>query len=310
MKTIHNSEHEIELFDLYSEVLDAYRQKINKPQEKIGLVTYRSEDSQVAMYLFDQESYQKFKDHVTHIPQTIRVRLYSDNEITEESITGKVLVVKSAVNGKIHEVPIIKDWYYMDIMIKSIIPKYFFPCQFVYEAPGHHLEFRYNIGWEQFYAFATHEDNRDQRYFEVSAGKGSIKEQILSFRRDYANLVLPLMHQHQAVFLDQSLAPEEKLEKMIALTKQMADINSGTVKHRDIEYHLRRELHLPENAKLESQWRKLYDLEQTLVREVEEGEWNGNGTYWNNYLIKTYNTDSTEMLPILERELLCEEYQH
>ncbi len=304
------AQYEIELFDLYSELLDSYRQISDQPKEIIGVLIYKSEDSQVTMYSFDQESYQKFKDYVVHIPQATPVRLHYHYGESANRFTGKVLVVKSGVNGKIHEVPTIDDWYYTKEMIYSTIPEYFFPCQFVYEAPGHYIGFHDRRSWYAFQAFATHEDNRGQRYFEVSAGKGSIKEQILSCRRDYANLVLPLMRQHQAVFLDQSLTPEDKLEKMVALTKQMANLESGCTKHRKAEEKLRNKLDPSEKNENETNWSKLYDLEQTFIKEVDEGDFNDHGTYWNEDLVKYYNTDSTEMLPIIEQELLFKEHQH
>ena len=306
-------EHEIELFDLYQEVKDAYCQKINKPDESISILYYKSHDSQVYMYVFDQESYNKFKEHVSAIPQSTPVRVEYSYYISKSVVSGKVLVVKSGVNNKVHEVPIFttkSKWDYVSNMIKDVIPKYFFPSQFIYNSAGHRFEFNDPDSWEKFVNFATHEDNRNQRYFEVTAGEGSIEEQIFMCRRDYAEMVLPLMQQHQLAFLDQSLPEKEKLEKMVALTKSMENHHSGLEKHKVIEQHLREALKPKKILSDDSSWSKIYDLQQTFIKEVDEGEIDHNGTYWNERIVRYYNTDSNEMIDILEQELLRKEYQH
>ena len=306
-------EHEIKLFDRFQEVKDAYRKKIKTPKEPISILYYKSHDSQVYLYIFDQESYNKFKEHVSAIPQSTPVRVEYSYYISKSVVSGKVLVVKSGVNNKVHEVPIFttkSKWDYVSNMIKDVIPKYFFPSQFIYNSAGHRFEFNDPDSWEKFVNFAIHEDNRNQRYFEVTAGEGSIEEQIFMCRRDYAEKVLPLMQQHQIVFLDQSLPEKEKLEKMVALTKQMADLRSGAETHKTIEQHLHKALKPNEILADDSAWSQLYKLEQTFIREVDEGDWNGNGTYWNENLVKYYNTDSSQMLPILQKELLRKDYKH
>ena len=310
MGSMHKTSIEVELLELYSQVLASFRSKTNQPDDGSELVTYTSQDSQLIMYLFDQESYQKFKDFAFVIPESVPVKLNYHNGIPKEKISGKVLVVKSAVNGKIHEVPILAGWCWMKDNIDIKIPKYFFPCQLVYKAPGHHLQMHDQDSWTQFFAFVKKEEYRDQRYFEVSAGKGSIEEQIFKCRQEYVNLVLPLMRQHQAVFLDQSLAPEVKQEKMFELTQQMAKMKSGSTRHSDLEEQLRLVLNRPGANTEHARWRKLYDLEHTFFKEVDEGDYNGNGTYYSEKFVRYYNTDSTEMLPILEQELLVKEYQH
>jgi hypothetical protein len=304
MKSIHDPKYEIELYNQYQQILDSYRQKINQPEDQIGLLTYESADSEVFMYVFDQESYQKFKDHVSLIPDHQPVLLYYHYGATPQKTTYKVLVVKSSVNNKVHEVPVLEDWYQVNSMIQQVIPKYFFPNEFVYEAGDKRLAFSYYQSWEVFFKFATHPDNQHQRYFEVTAGKASIKDQILMCRKDYVELVLPLMEEHQLLQLDQTLADDQKLEKLVELTKKMADLRSSCERHEVIEAELRKHLNLHKNHSSDLEWKKLYDLQQTFIREVDEGDWNGNGTYWNEELVKYYNTDSAEMIPILKHELL------
>ena len=300
LKGINYPQHEIKFYDQYKQVLDSYRQKINKPEDKIGFLTYKSEDTKVFMYVFDQESYQKFKDHVSLIPDYEPVLLSYFYLISPEQITHKVLVVKSSVNNKVHEVPVLEDWYQVNSMIQQVIPKYFFPNEFVYEAGDKRLAFSYYQSWKEFFKFATHPDNQHQRYFEVTAGKASIKDQILMCRKDYVDRVLPLMEKHQLVQQDKTLADDQKLEKLVELTKKMSGQWSGGERHEVIEEELRKLLSLPDENPLG--WRKLYDLKQTFIREVDEGDYNGNGTYWNECLVKYYNTDSAEMIPILKKE--------
>ena len=218
--------------------------------------------------------------------------------------------MKSGVNNKVHEVPLLSDWYQVERFIHDVVPKYFFPRQFIYESAGHQFKFYEYYGWMDFFKFITSEDNKHQRYIEIFAGKGSIEEQIFNCRRDYIEKVLPLMHQHKLVFLDQSLPEKEKLEKMVALTKQMADLRSGTFTHKTIEQHLHKALEPNEILADDSAWSQLYKLEHTFIREVDEGDWNGNGTYWCHDIVRYYNTDSSQMLPILQKELLRKDYKH
>ena len=75
MSNINFSEHEIELYDQLEKVKAAYRKKMHLPEDEIAMILYESNDSRVFMYIFDQESYQKFKDHVSTIPQSIPVRI-------------------------------------------------------------------------------------------------------------------------------------------------------------------------------------------------------------------------------------------
>ena len=287
----------------YSQLKEEIKKKLGTKELRYPMLKYVSKEEGIVKYIFDQESYQHFKDHAICISRLVPVVVSECYSVSAENMTKKVMVVRSAANNQVHEVPIVKHWMHAIKLILEGISENFFPYEFQHDGPHGVFRFNDDDSWNAFFAFVTQPVNAEQRYFEVSAGRQSKEQQIAMCRRDYAAKILPLMQQHHVVQQDQAMNQTQKLEAMVKLTKEMERVNHFGRKHENIEAGLRKFDLISKKPAGLAEWCQLYNLKHHFIRTDTEEEANDHGTYVYEVHIKVYNTDSNEMLPLLRHEL-------
>ena len=254
-------------------------------------------------YFFDEESYQRFRDSVVSFCGPISVAIQQLELGPKDKSPLKVLVVTSSINQQVHEVPVISDWEMVRSMILSGIPRHFFPFEFFHMGPNGLFSFFDAESWAFFFKFVTHSMNKGQRYFQISAGRGSAKEQIVVCRREYANSVMPLMQKHKAVLQNPNLSEANKLEDKMRLTREMAGLRTRAGTYLEVEAGIRESM-LASAIQVNKQWMKLYDLPQQMISSAKKSEQDGAVTYLTPAAIDQHSTDFSEMLLVLNNEIL------